>query len=390
MKTAGIICECNPLHGGHEYLLHRVRESGCDAVVAVMSGCFVQRGEAAIADPYLRGEAVLCAGADAVLELPFPYSAASAEFFASAGVGILSKIGVDALWFGSECGNIEDLQAAARVCESEEFAARYAKSAASEQGSAEAYFALLGKLCQSAPPSPNDILGIAYLRALLRSKADIIPVTVAREGSGYHDTTLCGSAYPSATALRALWRAEGRAAMLAHLPKSVRAVYAKADEPFDLCHAERFILGRLRLCEPEELAAFAELSGGLGNRLIRCACEADSLDALLKLAATKKYPDARIKRGILHALTGVTAADLRHPPAYLRLLAANRRGRELLSSMRRTSVLPIVTRRADLPDTPDAQRQALLEERAWSLFALCQKSTTLLPSPWQQKSVIRD
>ncbi len=390
MRTAGVICECNPLHGGHEYLLRRARESGCDAVVAVMSGCFVQRGEAAITDPYLRAEALVCAGADAVLELPFPHSAASAEFFASAGIAVLSGLGVDEVWFGSESGDLSALQAAANICESAEFAARYAKTVASEQGTAEAYFALLGELCGSEAPSPNDILGIAYLRAILRTGAALVPMTVAREGSGYRETALLTGGYPSATALRRLWQTEGLDAMLVHLPESVRAVYANADKPFDLRYAERLILGYLRLCNPEAFAAVAELSGGLGNRLSECAKEAESLDALIAFAATKKYTDARLKRGILHALTGVTSADLRRSPAYVRLLAANRRGCELLSALRHTATLPVVTRRADLPDTPDAQRQALLEERAWSLYALCQKDRALLPSPWRRKAVILD
>ena len=107
MRIAGIICECNPIHGGHLYLMREARRQGADAVVCVMSGCFTQRGEAAIADPHTRAHALILGGADAVVELPFPFSCAGAEFFAAAGVEILNRLGVGELWFGSECGDLE-------------------------------------------------------------------------------------------------------------------------------------------------------------------------------------------------------------------------------------------------------------------------------------------
>ena len=120
MKRIGIICECNPFHRGHQYLIERAKASGADTVVALMSGYFVQRGEPAVASPFLRAEALLRCGADLVLELPFPYAAASAEYFADAGVDILERLGVDELWFGSECGDLRMLRNVSELTESEE------------------------------------------------------------------------------------------------------------------------------------------------------------------------------------------------------------------------------------------------------------------------------
>ena len=129
MKSAGIVCECNPFHEGHRHLVTQARRDN-DAVVCVMSGYFTQRGEVAIADPYARAEALIAGGADLVLELPFPYSCAGAESFASAGISILSRFGADELWFGSECGDLSRLRTAAEIAQSEAFLASYAQTAA--------------------------------------------------------------------------------------------------------------------------------------------------------------------------------------------------------------------------------------------------------------------
>ncbi len=389
MKTAGIICECNPMHGGHRYLIERARASGCDRVLCIMSGCFVQRGEAAIAEPYLRAEAIVAAGADAVLELPFPYAAASAEYFAAAGVDILSRLGVEELWFGSECGDIHALRRAAEVCESDAFREAYAEKAAKGAGTAEAYFATLRALCgEDVPISPNDILGIAYLRAIAKSGGGMTPVTVTRMGSGYREAGLSDGEFPSATALRAKWVTDGKEAILALLPAQCRAVYARAEAPFLWKHAERLVLGSLRLCDPEALADIAELAGGLGNRLHQAAQEANGFEELVSLAATKKYPTARILRGILFALTGITSADLKAPPAYVRLLAATREGCRVLSECRREKEIAVITRKADLPVGTAAERQALLETRAWGLYALCAPDGVNIPSPWTKNPTI--
>ena len=139
-KTVGIICEYNPFHSGHRYQIEDVRSLGFDRIVCVMSGNSVQRGEFAITDKYTRAEMAVNGGADLVLELPFPYSSSSAEFFALAGVRILENAGVDAICFGSECGDIDKLRKAANVCESEGFADNYKELISRGMGATNAFF----------------------------------------------------------------------------------------------------------------------------------------------------------------------------------------------------------------------------------------------------------
>ena len=303
----------------------------------------------------------------------------------------MSRLGADEIWFGSECGDIDLLRRAAEVCESAEFQALYAQSAADNSGTAEAYFDILQRLCgENTPVLSNDILGIAYLRAIQKTNAKLRAVTVKRVGSAYSEQNLHENEYPSATALRNAWRETGVGSILNYLPAVCRDVYARADHPIDLANAERLILGHFRLVLPKTLEQIAELSGGLSNRLQRAAYEAESLDALLDLAATKKYPTARLRRGIVFALTGITPEALRTSPAYVRLLAANREGCRLLAEIRKTSDLTVVTRKADLPDTPAAETQAELERRAWDLYGLCRADGAIFPSPWVHNPVIME
>ncbi len=385
MRAFGVICECNPLHDGHRYLLRQARAHGADAVVCVMSGCFVQRGEAAIFDPSSRARALVDGGADLVLELPFPYAASGAEFFARAGVDILSRIGVEELWFGSECGDLERLWSLARIAESESFRRAYIESTRSSGGTAGTYVALLQEAEKSdAPLMANDLLGIAYLRALLTSDTSMKAHTIARMGSGYAEARLTEGEVPSATALRAMIRQNGVQSVREYLtPVTAELLQEAIDKgraPAELKCAERLILGRLSMLLGTKTEEIAELSGGLGARLCAAAREAQSFEELLTLGATKKYPTARLQRGILFALTGVNQEDLRKPVAYTRLLAANEKGYAYLASCRKSRRTAVVTRASDYPNTEDALRLRELELAAERLYELCMPCVQHLPS----------
>lgn len=377
MHTIGIICECNPFHGGHEYLIKCARESGAGAVVCVMSGNFVQRGEAAVLSPHARAEILVSSGVDAVVELPFPYAASSAEFFGRAGVEILERLGIDEVWFGSETGDLESLSRYADVAESAEFQAAYAEATEKDGGTASAYFSLLSKMAGdgNAACAPNDILAISYLRAIRKLGANIRPVTVKREGSGYAEKELVMGVFPSATALRRAWEVNEIEAIMPYLPGVCGEVSRREGKekraPATLKHAERLVLGMLSLTPAKDIDGYAGLGGGLAGRICDAAKKATTLDDFWALCATKKYPDARIRRGVLSALMRVTEDDWRAPVSYVRLLAANNVGRAFLASVRRKSDLAVVTRQTDLPATPEAERQFALESASAALYAKC-------------------
>lgn len=375
MKVAGIICECNPFHKGHAYLIESAKAAGAKVVVCLLSGYFTERAEPSLFDPYTRAKTMLSGGADLVLEFPFPFCASGAESFAFSGVEILSRLGVDELWFGSESGDLERLKKLAKVADDPAFLAAYKESAKSESGSAKAYFDLLQRFAGNPEEIlPNDLLGLHYLRAIRRVSSKITPHIVLRKGAGHDEEGL--SEYASASALRKELLCGRISELEEFLPTGSIPILTAAREqkiaPATLKNAERAILWQLRSMEQRELEGLSELSGGLGERILQAAKQASTLDELLSLAATKKYPASRIRRAILFAVTGVRADDLQISPAYLRLLGADEIGRKFLASLRKSAPFSIVTKQKDLQK---GSRQEALEAAALSLYGLC------LPEP---------
>ena len=389
MRITGIVCEYDPFHNGHRYLLERARE-GSDAVVCVMSGNATQRGGLAIVDKYTRAEMALRGGADLVLELPYPYSSASAEFFATAGVSVLASAGVCRICFGSESGDVEKLQRAARVARS-----LATGDAETSTGTAEGYFSALGEAYRKAYgeefcPSSNDILGIEYCKAILEGAHTIEPVAIPRLGDGFRRREVGDTPFASATALRRLIREQSVEAIAPYVPSETVRLLAEAvvrgDAPVDMARLEAAILSFLRLADPNALTEIAELGNGLEHRLCEAAKDATSLSELFTLSATKKYTDARIRRAVLFAMTGVTYADLCAPVGYTTVLGANGRGCELLSVLRkRESGIPVVTKPSEGKNV--SPRQYALSFAADALFALAHPSTKPA-GEWMRKNPV--
>ena len=376
-RSSAVICEFNPLHNGHAHLLGRMRDAvgqdGC--VVCIMSGRFVQRGTPAISDPYARARMAVEAGADLVLELPFPYSAGSAEHFATAGVRIASALGMDSLTFGSECADLDLLACAAEIVDAPDFAESYATLCREGIGTTLAYARALEQAARdrgiSLPegfPNSNDLLGIAYLRAN-RALTDPMEIwTVRRVGDGYREAVQHDAHYPSATALRHLMEvAEGDPIALAAvldgtMPPAVLELLMKETEnrraPVWGKALLPFYHARFRLGSPDEFENFAELSGGLAGHLCRQARRASDGESFFSLCRTKQFTDARLRRAMLFAAMGVTEADRRESPCYATLLAATRVGCRYLKAWQKQvtkatdTVVPftVVTKPADAPD----------------------------------------
>ena len=358
MKNVGIICEYNPLHGGHKYMISRLRRMGAERIVCLMSGNAVQRGDLAIMPKHLRACSAVSAGADVVFELPFPYSMGSAEFFASAGVDILARLGVDTIAFGSESGDIEVLRSLA--LKAEDFKPSEDKSI----GTASDYFAALGDL------RSNDILGIEYLKAGKKYTPNMEFVTVKREGAGYHESAEDGD-YPSATEIRrAIFDGNIDIYSDSQLPEESRCAISEAFEEGQIAlmkKAESAVLFFWRTADIEKASACAECGGGVAERLAAAAKRAGTLEEMLELAATKRYTDARLRRAVIFGMLGVTLADLKRRAPYVNLLCANAAGLDLLSDVRDISVISKPSR---IPEDEDSKRQAELGQLLDSLYTL--------------------
>ena len=347
MKIAGIICEYNPLHLGHAAQMEKTRAAlGADcAIVCVMSGNFVQRGDFAVFNKHARAKAAVQCGADLVLELPTPYALSSAEGFAAAGVYILDRLGVCGyIAFGSESGDIGALRDAAAAIVSgkaemhtREWLGKGLSYAAAQQKAADAVLGAGSEVFKR----PNNLLGIEYLKALAAYESPLKPITMKRSG-GEHD----GDTGLSAFALRkGLMRGEEPWGMT---PDAAAAVFreetAAGRGPVFMVRCEQAILSRLRAAKN-----FAELPGateGLGNRLMRFAGTEPAFGTILEKAKTKRYTMSRLRRMLLSACLGITAADAQEPPPYIRVLAMSHTGMSILAEARKKARLPIITKPA--------------------------------------------
>ena len=366
MKNYAVICEYNPFHFGHEYQISKIKEQG-GTVTAVMSGDFCQRGEAAMADKYARARMALAGGADLVLELPFPYSAAGAEKFAFGGVSIISRLGfADALSFGSECGDAEKIKTTAKNALSEEFAAALSESLRENREKPygtvyfETYASLFGG--DGVFAGSNNILGVAYASEVIKNALSLELTTVKRTGEDYNGG---GAGFASATSIRESAE-NGICTAKGMMPEYSFDILKEEERKGALCKAERFFpvfASFLRTHTAGEISAFAENDASLAARLIKAGENAHSLTELYERAATKKYSPAHVRRALLFAYFGVTDEMLAAPPAYTVLLAANAKGRELLAQARKSADIPIITKTADFEKHGDDVKKAFLLAR---------------------------
>ena len=361
MKLLGIIAEYDPFHFGHQYHMEKSREvSGCGGVVCVTSGDFTQRGGAALLDKYARAEAAVRCGADLVIELPLPWCMAGAETFARGGVGLLHALGcVDALSFGSECGDAEKLMSVAELLLSEELEEKLREQlslglpyAAARQSAVES---LAGAEAALLLSQPNNILGIEYCKALLAERSAIRPLSIAREGSAHN-----GSG--SASELRALYRVGND--VLPLLPESSAAVLqreaglGRIPDPFLL---ETALLSRLRMLTEADFHALPDCAEGLENRLFRAARLECGEEAILDAAVSKRYPRARLRRMLWSAALGLQKADSEGLPPYIRPLCASEKGLDILHEIKKSASLPLLSRGGDVKE---------LDEKGKRVFAL--------------------
>lgn len=363
MKTAGIIAEFNPFHNGHHYLAMQARRAGATHIVAVMSGSFVQRGEPALLSKWQRAQTALHNGIDLVLELPVLYALGSAERFADGAVALLQATGcLDTLVFGSESGDLPALERAARLCleaEKSPLLRQLLKEGCSYPTARERAVAQLGgKSVSALLSSPNNTLGIEYLKAMQRRKATFGAQTILRVGAS-HDGEPEGD-FASASWLRR--HALAGEELSSYLP--VQPADSAPRQSFaDPARLEAAILWRLRSMTAEDFSRLPDVTEGLENRLYAAARTAPSVSDFLAAVKTKRYPLARLRRIICYAMLGIRAEDCVKPPAYLRIIGFNDRGKELLRAIDRRCALPLMSSFAEL-------------ERRFPDFALPEKTAT--------------
>ena len=380
----GIVCEYNPFHNGHLYQIKKIREQFGENtnIIAVMSGNFVQRGGVAIADKSIRSECAVLSGVNLVLELPFPFSMSSAEFFARAAVHILTKIGcVDYISFGSESGSLDELYRIAELMLSHEFAMSLDRLSIDKEkkklGHAALYEAALKEITgdeYAIALTPNNILAIEYIKAIITSKSNLKIHTVKRAFNSFSDENFVSGDIQSATAIRKSICDKDISA-LKYIPDITKNVILKAisDGEFP-CENEKLatsVIASLRLNLPSLFEDIHDTSGGLYNRLKEMSFKTNTIESLICAAESKNFTKARIRRSLFYSLLGVTSSQFKELPEYTQLLALDSQGRAMLKTIGKQSAFPILTKPSDTDKLPDvALPQKAISDMADSIFQL--------------------
>lgn len=327
-----IICEFNPFHNGHHYIIETAKRLTNEPVLAVMSGSFCQRGEVAVCSKFERAAAALRYGADIVAELPAVHAVSCAQRFAQAGVHIATAFeSTSCLAFGCEDDNLPALQAAADAFQNEAVNRKIALlmkgGAYYPQAAEQAVREVCGDAAADMLTQPNSVLAVEYLRALRGSS--VKPLPVRRVGTAHDSRESCGG-YLSASAIRErLRRGEDVSAFM-------------PEPPADVTHPallERAVLCRLRTMTAADFRALPEVGEGLENRLTAAVKTCHSVEDIIAAVKTKRYTHARLRRILCCALLGVTESLQAQRADYVRVLGFSQTGAALLKTCR----LPVVT-----------------------------------------------
>ena len=375
MKTVGLITEYNPFHNGHAYHIEKAKMlTGADRVIVVMSGDFVQRGAPAVMPKHLRTESALLSGASLIIELPVCFATGSAEYFAQGSISLLNQLGcIDSICFGSECGDLHLLKEIAQILADEPIEYQTALKQALKEGASfpaarqEALNIYSDKYSEILA-SPNNILGIEYLKALAKIHSKIEPFTIKRIGAGYHDMDIDGQ-FSSATAIRsdiyqlADVNSSSESLPLTHIqtqvPSSCHELMKKNYQTRYPVKADDFSLllkAKLLSETAGSLSHYLDMSPELANRILRLRNDYLSFEQFCDLLKTKELTRSRISRSFIHVLLGITndwLTAMKAPAPYARILGFRRDHADLLGILKQTSDIPLITSpaRAVLADT---------------------------------------
>lgn len=359
LALAGIIAEFNPLHNGHKYLIEVAKSQG-NSVACVISGNFVQRGDVAIVPKFKRAQMALISGADIVCELPIPWSMSTAQNFAFGAVSQLSSLNIDSLYFGSECGDINELKSTADILLSDEFNLKL-----NERISDGLTFAKLRSdlLCDfigkqtSVLTSPNDTLAVEYIIAAKKLGLDIDFVAVKRQGAMHNDTAETME-YSTATLLRNATHNNDTAHLKKYMPSDAYDILVSSPIA-NLDKIDVAIVSKLKQLELSDIASLPDISEGLENLIYKSIRKHHTFDDICYEIKSKRYTLARIRRILLSGYLGIDNSTFLKEPPYLRILGFNDSGLEYLSN---NSKKPIITRVSQIDELDEYSKRIFKTE----------------------------
>ena len=339
MKAIGIVAEYNPFHCGHYYQIKKIQEQYPEhAIVVVMTGNFTQRGECAIMDKWKRCQIALDHGVDLVIELPYPFATQSADFFAYGAITLLEKLKVEKVVFGSESNQIEDLYTIAKTqIENEDFEKLVKIYSKLGKNYPTAISCAIEDLTGKKIDTPNDLLGVSYIKTILKNHYNIIPETIQRTNE-YHDKEL-SKTISSATSIReALKRKES---IQGQVPEDTLSYFENLHNMEDY-----FPLLKYKILSDNHLNQYQTVEEGIEHTLKKEIEKANTYEEFIQKIKTKRYTYNKISRMLLHILCGFTKEQSSsfQTIEYIRILGFNEKGRAYLNENKKQITLPIISK----------------------------------------------
>jgi len=340
MKAVGIIAEYNPFHNGHLYHLSKTKELfPDDVVIVILSGNFMQRGETSVINKWDKTDIALYYGADIVVELPFPFATQAADIFAKGSIQLLDALNVNNLVFGSESNDIESLIELANIqLESNKYkdlVSIYLKDGISYPSAlSKALFMTTGK----QTTSPNDILGISYIKEIIRQKTNITPICIKRTND-YHNISL-DNEITSATSIRESLK--NKEDLKKYVPLET---YNRLNENLSFIEDYYSYLKYQIMINIDSLDKFQTVDEGIENRIKKYIINSTTLEELIMNIKTKRYTYNRIRRMLTHIMCNFTKEEAKKFTniEYVRVLGFNKKGQSYLNQIKKNIKLPLLT-----------------------------------------------
>ena len=357
MKKVGIICEYNPFHNGHIYHLEKIKEMYPDAlIILVMSSSFTQRGEFSIINKWNKTEIALKYGVNLVIELPTFHSTNSADTFAYGAIKILKQLKCDYLVFGSECNDVTLLKEMANIQlnnpEYDNKVKEYMDKGYNYPTSmSKAINDLLGKIINL----PNDILGISYIKEIIRQETHITPITIQRTNN-FHDDEITNDIASATSIRKALENNEDISKVV---PPITLSMIIKKDFQEKYYNLLKYQI----LNSVNDLSNFLDVSEGLDNLIRKNIVKANNYQELITAIKTKRYTYTRLNRMFLHILLNIKKSDVikRKEINYIRILGFDNQGKKYLKEIKKEVIIPLITNYSDIND----------DNLSFELYATC-------------------
>ncbi len=395
--TVGIITEYNPFHNGHLYHIEMTKKiTGCDNIILVMSGNYVQRGEPAIIDKWNRANFALLNNVDIVIELPTHFAIESAENFAKASVTLLDSLGlVDAIVFGSECGDIKELTDVATFLNNNDYKQELKKY----MSEGFSYKTTLDKILKDKGFSdiynPNNILGIEYIKAIKNINSTITPLTIERTENNYHLDTLNTTGICSATALRKNITNNNFHNIISFIPNTIKFEMLEVLENnvTDIDNLSSIFHYKLSTIDKKSLQNINQINEGIENRIYKSSENFYKISDIVNNCSTKRYTKSKLRRIILSIIFDLTKDDMKlyrdnNLVQYVKILGFNKNKQDIIKSINKNCKLPVImnVNKCILP--PLAHKMLQQEIKYTNIYNLCYNNTVTNKNDEYTKKII--